>query len=164
MKNTALLKKLLVLTVLSAGLAHAGDPHWITDSKGCKVANVFPQEDESISWTGACEQGLANGEGKLTWLINGIVTDTYEGQLVKGWAEGEGKLTRKDGVYTGEWKNSLQNGKGRYQHEDGTWYQGGWKDGKPHGHGQMLTPEGKIFSGTWYDGYYEDEQPAENRG
>jgi len=58
----------------------------------------------------------------------------------------------------------LQNGKGRYQHEDGTWYQGGWKDGKPHGHGQMLTPEGKIFSGTWYDGYYEDEQPAENRG
>ena len=57
MKNTALLKKLLVLTVLSAGLAHAGDPHWISDSKGCKVANVFPQEDESISWTGACEQG-----------------------------------------------------------------------------------------------------------
>ncbi len=164
MKNTALLKKLLVLTVLSAGLAHAGDPHWISDSKGCKVTNVFPQEDESISWTGACEQGLANGEGKLTWLINGVVTDTYEGQLVKGWAEGEGKLTRKDGVYTGEWKNSLQNGKGRYQHEDGTWYQGGWKDGKPHGHGQMLTPEGKIFSGTWYDGYYEDEQPAENRG
>jgi hypothetical protein len=125
---------------------------------------VFPQDGESITWSGPCHQGLADGVGKLTWLINGEVTDVYEGQLVKGWAEGQGKLTRKDGVYTGEWKHSLQNGKGRYQHEDGTWYQGGWKDGKPHGHGQMLTPEGKIFSGTWYDGYYEDEQPPENRG
>ena len=121
MKNTSLVSKIFLLITITAGLTYAGEPQWISDSKGCKVANVFPQEDESINWTGACEQGLATGEGKLTWLINGIVTDTYEGQLVKGWAEGEGKLTRKDGVYTGEWKNSLQNGKGRYQHEDGTW-------------------------------------------
>ena len=108
MKNTSLVSKIFLLITLTAGLTYAGEPQWISDSKGCKVANVFPQEDESINWTGACEQGLATGEGKLTWLINGIVTDTYEGQLVKGWAEGEGKLTRKDGVYTGEWKNSLQ--------------------------------------------------------
>ena len=86
MKNTSLVSKIFLLITLTAGLTYAGEPQWISDSKGCKVANVFPQEDESINWTGACEQGLATGEGKLTWLINGIVTDTYEGQLVKGWA------------------------------------------------------------------------------
>jgi len=163
MKFSLLFKNLFFLVCLSSSLVLASEQEWIVDGNGCKVANVFPQEGETIHWVGACEQGYANGQGTLTWLINGEITDVYEGQLVKGWAEGEGKLTRKTGVYTGEWKNSLQNGKGRYQHEDGTWYQGGWKDGKPHGHGQMLTPEGKIFSGTWYDGYYEDEQIPDNR-
>ena len=163
MTISSIFKHLFFITCLTTSLVYAAEQEWISDGNGCKVANVFPQEGESIQWTGACEQGFASGQGTLTWKINGETTDVYEGPLVKGWAEGEGKLTRKTGVYTGEWKNSLQNGKGRYQHEDGTWYQGGWKDGKPHGHGQMLTPEGKIFSGTWYDGYYEDEQIPDNR-
>ena len=115
------------------------------------------------SWSGPCKDNYAHGQGKLTWFINGVKKDIYEGSMVRGWAEGNGKLTRKDGVYEGEWKHSLQNGQGRYQHEDGSWYEGSWQDGHPHGHGQMQTPEGKLFSGTWYHGEYEDERAPSNR-
>tara|TARA_S200000501_G_scaffold369660_1_gene409494 strand:+ start:2005 stop:2505 length:501 start_codon:yes stop_codon:yes gene_type:complete len=143
-------------------LGHTSDKSvtWILDEKGCKVANVFPQEDETITWTGKCDNYLANGQGKLTWKIKGKVTNVYEGNMVKGWAEGKGTLTRETGVYKGEWKQSLQHGKGHYKHYDGSWYDGYWKEGHPHGHGQMLTPDGRLISGTWYDGVYEDEKKA----
>ncbi len=148
---------------LCCGLVQADEVTWISDSSGCSVANIFPQEGESINWYGTCKKGRADGRGKLIWFLNGQTIGVYEGQMVDGWAEGQGKFTRKDGVYTGEWKNSLQNGKGHYQHEDGSWYEGSWKDGHPHGHGQMRTPEGKLFSGTWYNGQYEDERVPANR-
>ena len=156
-------KLLMCALFLFFASAQADEVQWIKDAEGCKVANIFPQEGESINWSGACKKGFANGRGKLIWFLDGQITGVYEGQMVDGWAEGQGKLTRKDGVYTGEWKNSLQNGKGHYKHDDGSWYEGAWKDGHPHGHGQMLTPEGKLFSGTWYHGEYEDERAPNNR-
>jgi len=158
------LKSLGLALLLSLPLATlAADVDWITDKRGCKVANIFPQEGESISWNGPCKDNFAHGQGKLIWYMNGVQKEVYEGSMVRGWAEGKGKLTRNDGVYAGEWKNSLQEGKGRYEHEDGSWYEGAWSEGKPHGHGQMRTPDGKLFSGTWYHGEYEDERAPSNR-
>ena len=34
---------------------------WIADKRGCKVVNISPQEGESITWSGECKNGLANG-------------------------------------------------------------------------------------------------------
>ena len=64
---------------------------WITDKQGCKVANIAPQEGESITWSGECEKGYASGEGTLTWFRNGIKTEVYEGMMVEGYAEGRGQ-------------------------------------------------------------------------
>ena len=83
--------------------AQADEVQWIKDAEGCKVANIFPQEGESINWSGACKKGKAHGRGKLIWFLDSQIIGVYEGQMVDGWAEGQGKLTRKDGVYTGEW-------------------------------------------------------------
>jgi hypothetical protein len=163
MKTTYFIQYLVTVACLVCNTSFAEPMQWISDSNGCKVANIFPQEGETIQWTGPCDQQLANGQGKLTWYLNGEVTDVYEGPLVQGWAQGLGKLSRKDGVYLGDWKNSLQHGNGRYQHQNGAWYQGQWKEGKPHGLGKMLTPEGKVFSGTWYEGVFEGEQDEDNR-
>jgi hypothetical protein len=99
----------------------------------------------------------------LTWYLNGEVADVFDGQLVQGWAQGMGRLTRKNGIYIGEWKNSLQDGNGVQHMYNGTWYQGQWKQGKPHGHGKVKTLEGKIFSGTWNEGVFEGEQDQDNR-
>ncbi len=162
--KACLIRALLPL-VLVAGLpaASADETQWIADQNGCRIANTYPQDGETVRWSGGCKEGYADGAGTLTWFIKGRKTDVYEGSMVRGWAEGRGKLTRKDGVYTGEWKKSLQHGRGRYEHQDGSWYEGGWKDGQPHGHGQMRTPDGRMFSGTWHDGQFEDEGPAGNR-
>lgn len=162
----AILRTLLLGCTLSlAGIslpAHAADDaNWIADKRGCKVANPFPREGETITWSGECKDGFATGQGVLQWFFNGKADDRYEGNLDAGWAEGRGVLNKGDGgKYDGEWKHSMQEGAGRYDAPDGSVYDGQWKNGKPNGAGQYRTPEGRMFMGQWKDGVFEgDEEP-----
>ncbi|PWT77233.1 MAG: hypothetical protein C5B46_00155 [Proteobacteria bacterium] len=135
------------------------DVSWIADKRGCKVANTFPRQGETITWSGECRGGFAQGAGVLQWYLNGKEDDRYEGSLDKGWAQGKGVLYRADGgKYDGEWEHSVQQGTGRYEAPDGSWYEGDWKNGKPNGHGQYRRPDGKIFIGEWIDGVYEGDK------
>jgi len=160
-----LLAALLAAAAMLGGIAQAApneDATWIADKRGCKVANPFPRPGESITWSGECKDGFAQGQGVLQWYVNGQEDDRYEGNLDKGWAEGRGVLTRGDGgKYDGEWKQSIQHGNGRFEAPDGSWYEGQWKDGKPHGQGQYRRPDGKIFIGVWIDGVYEGDVEVE---
>lgn len=152
------LARLGIFLMLSLPLAALADSdNWIADNRGCKVSNIAPQEGESITWSGDCKDGFANGEGVLTWFVKGVKTEVYEGMMADGYAEGRGRLRRPSGVYVGEWKKSLQDGKGRYEDADGSWYQGEWSAGSPHGRGQMFTPDGKLLNGYWNNGEYEEE-------
>ncbi|MGQ0579912.1 MAG: hypothetical protein ACT4PQ_13535 [Betaproteobacteria bacterium] len=150
---------LLALLLCAFGALAAGDEDvaWIADSRGCKVANPFPQPGETIEWSGTCKNGFADGDGVLKWFVNGTPSDRYDGTLRQGWAEGNGTLLREAGRYVGEWKRSLQDGKGRYDAADGSWYEGEWQDGQPHGYGQYQAPDGRLFSGTWEKGEYQGE-------
>ena len=154
---------IFTVLLLSAFNAFADPVAWIADSNGCKMANVYPQEGETVSWTGQCVNQFADGKGVLTWYLNGEVADVFDGQLVQGWAQGMGRLIRKNGIYIGEWKDSLQDGTGTQHMYNNTWYQGQWKQGKPHGQGKVKTLEGKVFSGTWNEGVFVGEQEQDNR-
>jgi len=146
------------LFIPMAGMAADADVAWIADGHGCRVANPFPQPGETITWSGACKNGLADGDGVLQWYVDGKVADRYEGTLKEGWAEGKGTLTRAEGGrYSGDWKHSLQDGNGRYEATDGSWYEGQWKQGQPHGHGQYRTPDGRIVVGEWVNGVFEGD-------
>jgi len=146
---------------------------WIADSHGCKVANTFPRPGESITWSGGCTDGFANGDGVLQWFVEGRESDRFEGHLAMGWAEGPGTLAAEDGgKYVGEWKRSAQDGTGRYDAPDGSWYQGEWKHGEANGHGEYSDPDGKRYVGEWVNGVLqsggpedrdEDEAPDPNR-
>ena len=47
-------------------------PDWITTTnKPCKVWNPNPEPNESVTWTGPCKDGYANGKGILFWTENG---------------------------------------------------------------------------------------------
>ena len=86
-----------------------GEVVWIADKNGCKVANPFPQPEETITWSGKCKNGFAEGEGVLEWFVKGNSADRYEGMLKQGWAEGKGTLTRAEGSrYNGQWVRSLR--------------------------------------------------------
>jgi hypothetical protein len=152
----------LLISAFGALAADDEDVGWIADSRGCKVANPFPQPGETIKWSGSCKNGLADGNGVLEWFVNGKPLDRYEGTLQQGWAEGKGTLLREGGRYVGDWKHSLQNGNGRFDAPDGSWYEGEWKDGQPHGHGQFQTPDGRLFTGTWENGVYEGDMDMED--
>ena len=157
---------LLAAATLAMGVSAApsDDTEWIADKRGCKVANPFPRPGETITWSGPCQNGFADGQGVLQWFLDGKADDRYEGQLKLGWADGKGVLWKSDGSkYDGDWKDSLQHGNGRYEAPDGGWYEGEWKNGKPNGQGQFRRPDGKIFIGEWVDGVYEgDVDPTED--
>jgi hypothetical protein len=148
----------LLVAFLPATLqAEDEDVSWIADAKGCKIANPFPQPNETVTWSGECKDGLADGEGVLEWYVDGQPRDRYEGTLKQGWAEGKGTLVREGMRYSGDWKRSAQDGEGRYEGADGSWYQGQWKEGQPHGQGEYQGPDGRRISGTWVDGEFQDE-------
>jgi hypothetical protein len=153
---------LLLLGCPSFALLADEDVSWIADANGCKIANPFPQPEETVTWSGDCNNGLADGEGVLEWFIGGQPRDRYQGTLKQGWAEGKGTLVREGMRYSGDWKHSTQDGVGRYDGADGSWYEGEWKEGQPHGRGEYQGPDGRRLSGTWVDGEFQDDEYEDN--
>jgi hypothetical protein len=73
------------LAILSSAAAQAARPNWSADSKtGCKVWNPRPIANETISWTGICGNGLAQGQGLLQWYQDGKPNGTFEGEFRDG--------------------------------------------------------------------------------
>ena len=94
-----------------------GEGVWLKDPiTGCGVWNSAPQGDETISWSGACQDGKASGYGVLVWLEDGKIVGRFTGTMAEGKAEGRGKLDFQveDGFahYDGDFKNSEIHGRG----------------------------------------------------
>src|SRR6185369_9344699 len=70
------------------------------DARGCKVANPRPQPVESISWSGLCKDGLADGEGTVHWFSRGKPNGITSGTFQKGKLTGPGQVTLPQAVYT----------------------------------------------------------------
>jgi hypothetical protein len=80
------------------------DSRWIEDPVShCWAANPTPEEGETISWTGGCQNNLLSGEGTLTWYLNGKIEGRDEGQFKNGELSGHGRIFFGDGAsYEGE--------------------------------------------------------------
>lgn len=139
----------------------------VQDRDACFVISPQPRAQESVSWSGACENGRPEGQGTLTWRFvrNGQpVEETFQGQLKAGRADGLGTLTRVDGaVYVGAWSDGRPNGQGKLttprpdlQEDTGQpradVYNGEWRDGLPHGQGEWVSGEGDTYTGLWSEG------------
>jgi len=75
-----------------------GQTTWTVDTKtGCKVYNPEPKQNESISWSGACKDGFADGEGTLIWYADGKETVRVIAPFVNGRANGKGKYVLANG-------------------------------------------------------------------
>jgi len=107
--------------------------HWITDSNGCKVWDSLPSPNESVTWSGMCKDGYADGKGTLTWFVSGRPYGTYDGELKGGHYDGRG---------TQIWPT-------------GSRYDGEWKADRAHGHGTYRSTQGEICSGVWVDGCFQ---------
>ena len=92
-------------------LARAGD--WIADAKtGCKVWNPRPAPGETVSWTGYCKGGFADGKGVLEWLRGAEFLRARRRGMAAGRQAGEGTQTWPGGRYKGQLWESLPHGNG----------------------------------------------------
>jgi hypothetical protein len=134
----------------------AAQPGWIADlATGCRVWSANPQPGESITWTGGCPDGLAQGKGVLQWSGGSNADRRYEGEIRAGKIDGDGtEIFVSGGRYDGEFRDGLRNGRGVYIYADGDRYEGEWRDGRAEGHGLKIYASGNRYDGAFHDGHY----------
>ncbi len=83
--------------------AYADPPRtdWVADSLGCKVANPQPQPIETITWSGHCKDGFADGAGTVAWFSEGKINGITSGTFKEGKLFGKGYVTLPHAVYAG---------------------------------------------------------------
>lgn len=168
--------------VLAGGAAQGqGKGKWLADPKtGCRYFDNDPDPAESITWSGPCVNGVADGRGKLEVYVKGKLDQQYEGDMKAGTATGQGTIrfvasgdsytgglfnnvrhghgvsTWADGGrFEGEYVNDMRNGHGVATMADGSRFEGEYRNDKPNGQGTLVR-KGQTFSGTWTNGCFRD--------
>jgi hypothetical protein len=145
----------MAFAVLVSGAATAQEGAWIADtSVGCQVWNPHPQPNETIRWSGACANGLAQGRGAAQWFRNNVLFETDQGEWQAGRQKGHGTQVWPTGRYDGELTDGEPNGSGVLI-LPGARYEGEFRNGKPHGLG-TLTRGSETFRGTWNEGCFRE--------
>uniref|UniRef100_A0A3B4X9Y3 Alsin Rho guanine nucleotide exchange factor ALS2 n=1 Tax=Seriola lalandi dorsalis TaxID=1841481 RepID=A0A3B4X9Y3_SERLL len=126
--------------------------------------------DQALSGAGQDTTSAGSGSGQkleppisrsasYTFYKDGRLKEAkYEGRWLAGKPNGRGVLKWPDGrIYTGEFKNGLEDGFGEFVAPNKTLnkndhYQGQWKDGKMHGLGTYRYASGEVYDGSFQDG------------
>ena len=129
----------------------------LTNHPQCYVWNNFLPTDGTLTWTGECSGGLAQGMGTLTWFWVGGSKGREETGLVQ------------DGKRHGRWvwRDDVGNvGEGSYvdgkRHGRWVWHpahpaigkvsEGSYVDGKAHGRWVIPYTGGGVMEGSYVDG------------
>ena len=142
--NIALLSILLFLASAYA----AEDDGFIQDQNRCLALNSFPKPNETLTWTGGCKNGFADGEGIQQWFSNNAPTGRYEGRMERGVYQGPGKYTQSNGrTFEGEYRQGKRHGKGVLTEPQGDRYEGTWEDGQLIGSATVTYRNGVRYEG-----------------
>jgi hypothetical protein len=127
---------------------------WIADQKtGCKVWDPYRSPSQSITWSGDCANGLAQGRGTLQWLNEGKPGERDEGEFKDGKQHGRGVRAFTNGArYEGDFRNGKREGHGIEEYGNGSRYEGEWKDNTFEGHGVATLTNGNRFEGEFHAG------------
>lgn len=91
----------------------------LADRPECYLWNGAPQDDETVTWSGECSNGLAHGVGRTTWYENHEVSQMVETRLQDGRNDGwtvvrnfGGDAEEREGCYVdgrsrGRWTRRL---------------------------------------------------------
>ena len=129
---------------------------WMATRERCYVWNAVPQFNESVSWSGGCVNGLAQGTGTLQWFTDGKLAQVYEGGVKEGKLNGQGTNTFPSGEsYAGGYKDGLPHGSGTFTGTDGRKYIGELNSGLRHGLGTLYAANGSVMqAGKWENGKF----------
>ncbi len=145
----------LLAWTLVAQVAWAEEGRWqaLENNPACVVWNPNPQEQETVTWSGACANGKAQGHGTAVWryVEDGDWKEIrYEGDYKDGKRDGHGVLVWTDGTrYEGDWKDGKQHGRGLWVGVNGDRYEGDYRNDKKHGRGTYYFANGDKCEGDW---------------
>ena len=111
----------------------------LPEPPGCHIWNHEFHPDFAVSWTGACEDGVATGPGILTW-------DTGKNWENRWKLEARGSL--RDGKQHGHWVERNDPYGGLIPGTD----EGPYVDGKRHGHWVERSDGGRRDEGRYANG------------
>jgi hypothetical protein len=155
LRNITVLFLLLLSSTVTEKIVQAAPPaiQPLANNPACSIYNKSPQAKESITWTGACKNGLTHGKGTGQWVYYRLgerKIDTYVGEMEAGKRHGRGKILWSGGSsYDGDWKNGVRHGNGLYTWPGANKYKGEFKNNKRHGQGIMVFNGGSKYKGTW---------------
>ena len=124
----------------------------IAQKSGCYVWNPNPQPAESVTWTGECAAGLAQGAGTLTWTSDGS-QQTETGRLQNGKHNGTWVIRLANGsVQEGPLVDGEPNGNWILRFASGTVEEGPLVNGERNGHWVSRFADGNIMEGPYVNG------------
>jgi hypothetical protein len=126
---------------------------FLSDANGCKVYDPSPEPDETVTWSGRCLDGYADGSGVVQWLDGATPGTRVEGTLVRGKWEGQTSvLNRSGGRFEGSYHEGERSGKGALTWPNGDRYEGDWQHNKRTGGGVLTRANGDRYEGDFVDG------------
>jgi hypothetical protein len=138
--------------------AMPGRPGWTAaEDSGCWIWNAEPRGIETLTFTGACPAGPAEGEGEGVWRWTEDGTahvERFGGTLRDGRLDGRGYYDFGDGErYDGGFRANLFHGQGVHVWSGGRRYEGMWENDFPHGQGVYTDPDNRV-AGMWRSGCF----------
>jgi hypothetical protein len=140
------------MSVISAA-AQTGPTFYTDPRTSCRVGTFFPEQGLSVSWSGPCVAGVADGSGVVRWTKNGKTYSQTEGTYRAGLRDGRAVTTTAEGVRTeAEYRAGRQNGRCIVTNPKVGRYDGQCVDDKWHGHGTAIFLDGDRYEGEFRNG------------
>ena len=146
----------LLVALFTAPFALLNPPGWVQAAENCEVRNQYGRREwrraksTTVTWTGPCVEGRAQGRGVLEWYRDGVLTVRYSGEMEGGRITGRGEMARGGVRYEGTWNNDeLREGIAIYSgglQYSGKWDRGAWT------RGVLTAPGGYRLGERWYRG------------
>ena len=124
----------------------------IAGQLGCYVWNPNLQVGETVTWTGECSGGLAQGTGSLTWVWDENESAST-GRLQNGEKTGHWVHRAADGgVSEGPYVDGARTGRWVIRYADGGVSEGPYVGGEWTGHWVHRSADGVVQEGPYVDG------------
>ena len=127
----------------------------VANQPECYVWNDYLATEETVTWTGECSGGLAQGTGTLYSICDcGKEEATETGYLQDGKQHGHWVTRDADGnVAEGPFVEGKMHGQWVFRWSDGTvWQEGFYVDGKQHGRWVIYDADGSLSEGSYMEG------------
>jgi hypothetical protein len=155
MRVLPVLTVIVLLSPWPAG-AQPHKPALVADARtGCRIWNLGAPATWTVNWSGACQDGLATGQGILRWLEDGHEMLRHEGGYLAGTHSGHGVMIFPTGErHEGEWRDDNRNGQGTTIYANGDRCNGNFRDNLMCGHGVFSFASGNGYDGEWRNDYF----------